>query len=312
MSETSLRHLSPQTRPLADKPVEARIRAIRQRRWIAHEPARLLLLAMQEIFDQPQSDRMTGLLLTAASGMGKTMLLKTFNARHRSHPPAEPGEAQYLPVLYVLMPDRLSGTSFYHEILRALGAPLPSDRRISRDQFRETVLRVLQAVRTRVLIVDEINSALEGSANEQRAFLQLLRYLSNQLSLAILCAGTPEAEHVLYAEPQIRSRLHHLELPLWQADEDLQLFVNLLVQSYPLRAPSPVQNAQLLRLLVERSGGITKTIGDALERAAIIAVQSGTEKIDLTLLRQDAVWSPFAATDRLPARLLKRRAGCEP
>lgn len=90
------------------------------------------------------------------------------------------------------MPEHLSGTSFYQEILRAMSAPLPSDRRNSRDQFRETALRVLQAVQTRVLIVDEINSALEGSANEQRAFLQPLRSLSNQLSLAIICAGNPD------------------------------------------------------------------------------------------------------------------------
>jgi len=307
MTTVDTSHLSPAAQGLLDKTDDIRIKAIQRKRWIAHEPARILLEVMRQILQQPRGDRMAGLFLTAESGMGKTTLVKKFvglnGPRHRID-----GNPSHHPVVYVLMPEKLGSSQFFIEILRTLGAPVSTERRVSRAHHRETVLRLLAELRTKVLIVDEINSAKANSANEQREFLQLLRYLSNQLGIAILCTGIAESEFVLYAEPQLRSRMHHLVLPRWTADDELQLFVNLLVQSYPLRRPSPVQSAGICRLLIDRTGGITKAILEGLEYAAILAIQEGRERIDLDLLRQEAVWTPFAPAVRIPSRMLRQRA----
>ena len=149
-------------------------------------------------------------------------------------------------------------------------------------------------ISTRVLVIDEINSILAGTARQQRLFLQLLRFLSNDLKMALICVGVPEARHALLSDAQLRSRFCDIELPLWRADADLQTFVTRLVTGLPLRRPSPIDSPKLRRLLVERSGGITICICRAIEKAAIAAIRSGREMIDLAGLADDAVWRGIA------------------
>lgn len=96
---------------------------------------------------------------------------------------------------------------------------------------------MLREVGTRVLVVDEVNSALVGGPRQQRGFLQLLRFLSNELGIAIVCAGVPEARFALRSDPQLRSRLTEVALDPWAPGPELQAFVTLLVQGLPLREP---------------------------------------------------------------------------
>jgi hypothetical protein len=158
-----------------------------------------------------------------------------------------------------------------------------------------------------VLVIDEINSILTGTPRQQRLFLQLLRFLSNDLKMALVCAGLPEARHALMSDPQLRSRFCDIELPLWRMDADLQAFVTRLVSGLPLRRPSPIDSPKLRRLLVERSGGITICICRAFEKAVIAAIRRGREMIDLAGLSDDAVWRGIAVPP--PTTLTVARGG---
>ena len=156
---------------------------------------------------------------------------------------------------------------------------------------------MLRELGTRMLMIDEINSILVGSARQQRQFLQLLRFLSNELQVAIVCAGVPEARFALLSDPQLRSRVAEIVLEPWTSGPEFQAFVNILVQGLPLRRPSPVDSARLRRLLVERSGGITLSICRALERAGAAAIRNGQERIDLAALEDPR--RSGGASDRL-------------
>jgi len=123
----------------------------------------------------------------------------------------------------------------------------------------------------------------------------LLRFLSNELAIALVCAGVPEARHALLSDAQLRSRFTDVELPPWQADEELQRFVNLLVASMPLRRPSPIDSPKVRRLLAERTGGVTLNVSKAIERAAIAAIRAGKECIDLAALEDENIWRGIAA-----------------
>jgi hypothetical protein len=138
------------------------------------------------------------------------------------------------------------------------------------------------------------NSVLVGTPRQQRLFLQLLRFLSNELAIALVCAGVPEARHALLSDAQLRSRFTDVELPPWQADEELQRFVNLLVASMPLRRPSPIDSPKVRRLLAERTGGVTLNVSKAIERAAIAAIRAGRECIDLAALEDENIWRGIA------------------
>ena len=192
---------------------------------------------------------------------------------------------------------------FFDQLLGALGAPRSSGVG-RRDQLgrRETALRLLREVGARVLVLDEINSVLAGTPRQQRLFLQLLLFLSNELRLPLVCAGVPEARHALLSDPQLRGRFAERELPPWVADAELRGFVRRLVWSLPLREPSPVDGARVLRLLAERLGGVTLAICRAVERAAVAAIRSGRGRIDLEALEDAAVWEDLAPPPWRPGR----------
>ena len=291
MSELELGHLQPEFRAAARLPDPERVIRIRSERWIDHPVARNVLGELQEIVDQPPRGRMLNALLTAEPGMGKTMTLKKLVRENVKAPGRKTGvEAQ--PVLYVLMPELPTEDAFFGQVFAALGIPPIYHRETMRR--RDAAFRLLRESGTRALVIDEINSLLAGSPRQQRILLQLLRFLSNELGIALICAGAPEARQAMLTDPQLRSRFLHIELAPWRDDSDLRLFLARLVQSLPLRRPSPVDAPRLRRLVARRSSGLTWTICKAFERAAVAAIASGEERLDRSSLESQAVWRGLA------------------
>jgi type II secretory pathway predicted ATPase ExeA len=250
-----LAHLPPDVRPVAELDAEARIAHIRSDRWIQHSAAQRLLGYLQEAFEQPPRERMENLLLLGESGMGKTMLIRKFE-RQNAAIFDEVAGVQRRPVVVMLMPPQPTEQEFFHLLLEAIGAP-SGEYWMRTAQLRNSAFRLLREVGARVLVIDEINSVLAGTPRQQRLFLQLLRFLSNDLRMALVGVGVPEARHALLSDAQLRSRFTDIELPPWVPGDDLRDFVNRLVWSLPLRQPSPVDSAKLRGLLAERSGGVT-------------------------------------------------------
>jgi hypothetical protein len=137
---------------------------------------------------------------------------------------------------------------------------------------------------------DEINSLLVGTPAQQRVFLHHLRFISNDLGIALVCVGTPEARYALNSDAQLRRRFSDIELPVWKNGDDLKDFVNTYVQSIPLQHPSPVDSEALRQLLVAESKGITHYICKAFDRAAISAIKTGREMVDLDSLQEEDIW----------------------
>lgn len=301
MSDINLAHLHPAIREMALADNDVRLQAIRLKRWVTHDPASRVLACLTETFEQPKSDRMENLLLIAESGMGKTMLLQKFR-RDKAQSLDRASGILPKPVVLALMPDVPSEEAFFLQILKAIDAPVHLTVRRSHLSLRETTFRILRELQTRMLMIDEINSLLVGSARQQRHFLQLLRFLSNELQVAIVCAGIPEARFALRSDPQLRSRVAEIALEPWNAGPEFQSFVNLFVQGLPLRQPSPVDGTKIRRLLVERSGGITLSICRALERAGAAAIHNGNERIDFTALLAPEIWRGISSTVNSPLR----------
>lgn len=268
---------------------EVRIARIRAERWIAHTTAMEILESLQEAFTQRRSERMENVLLIAESGMGKTSLIRKFERTNAADVDPVSGVAPR-PVVVMLMPEEPNEDAFFVQLLKAIDAPFDLSPRRHRLALRETTFRILRELDTRVLVIDELNSLLVGTPRQQRLFLQLLRFLSNELQIALVCTCVPEARHALLSDPQLRSRFSDLELPPWKANAELQAFINLMVQGLPLRSPSPIDSTKIRRLLIERSGGITLTICRAVERAGVAAIRNGQERLDQASLEDPSIW----------------------
>jgi len=291
MNEPDLGHLQPEFRAAASLPDAERVIRVRSERWIDHPQARAVLNELQEIVDQPPRGRMLNALLTAEPGMGKTMTLKKL-VRENVNEPGRKAGGEPQPVLYVLMPELPTEDAFFSQVFTGLG--IPPIYHSATMRRRDATFRLLREAGTRALVIDEINSLLAGTPRQQRILLQLLRFLSNELGIALICAGAPEARQAMLTDPQLRSRFLDLELPPWRDDGDLRVFLARLVQSLPLRRPSPVDSPGLRRLVARRSSGLTLTICKAFERAAVAAIASGEERLDRSKLESQAVWRGLA------------------
>ena len=289
-------HLPEDVRPIAALDAEARIAHIRAERWVQHAAADRVLAYLHEAFVQPQRDRMENILLVGESGMGKTMLIRKFE-RQTAVPFDDGAGTQRRPVVVMLMPHQPTETQFFDQLLLALNAP-SAGHFIRGFPLQEPAVRLLQELGTRVVVIDELNSLLAGTARQQRVFLQLLRFLSNELRLAFVGVGVPEARHALLSDSQLRSRFTDIELPSWSLGNDLRDFVTRLTWSLPLRNPSPVDSPKLRRLLVERTGGITLGICKAFERAAVAAIRDGQERLDLASFEAPDIWRGVASPGR--------------
>jgi hypothetical protein len=290
-------HLPLNIRPIAALPADERIEHIRAERWIPNARADQILDDLKEALTQPPRDRMENILLIGESGMGKTMLVQKF--QRQETPPFDMAKGmQELPVVIVRMPHVPTEKEFFDQVLTAVSAPISNDFGRSYPA-RGNAMNLLRDLHVRMVIIDELNSALAGSPRQQRLFLQLLRFLSNELKLALCATGIHEARHVLFSDPQLRSRFTDIEFDLWEPEGELRDFLTRLTWSFPLRQPSPIDSPQLRKLIVDKTEGITIGICKAFERAAISAIRSGKEYIDLSSFEDSRIWRGIAMSGQV-------------
>jgi len=185
-----------------------------------------------------------------------------------------------LDVLAVEMPSAHNERRFYGQLLLALNAPYRPGDRLACVEF--TALTVLRQVGPKMIIVDEVHNLLAGSASEQRASLNLLKFLSNQVPCSILALGTRDALAAVQTDPQIASRLPGFELSRWQENEDLRRFLAGFERHLPLRQPSRIcDNRALVSAIMSATGQITAL----LSRAAEAAIRLKTECITAEILQ---------------------------
>ncbi|MET4097441.1 hypothetical protein ABIB51_004397 [Arthrobacter sp. UYCu712] len=211
-----LSHLQPWAQAMARLPAEERIRHIRADRWIGYPRAVQTLTRLETLYDWPGKQRMPNLLLIGPTNNGKSMIIERFR---RQHPPHSAADQEHIPVLCVQMPSEPSIPRFYTAVLAALGAPTGPRRRVA--DLEQLTLAVLRRVGVRVLVIDELHNVLAGRADVRREFLNLLRFLGNELRIPLVGVGTREAYLAIRSDDQLENRFEPMTLPLWETNADL-------------------------------------------------------------------------------------------
>ncbi|TCT00180.1 TniB protein [Aquabacter spiritensis] len=278
MTDAPYPHLFPQVRPLADAAAELRIRRIRTDRWIGYARAEAALAAMEDLLTFPKRTRMPNLLLVGPSNNGKTMIVEKFR---RSHLPGS-GMDRYdsavaVPVLKVQMPPAPDEKRFFAAVLEALGAPDRSNDRLAAKQ--DMAMRMLRATNVRMLVIDEVHNILSGSRDQQRRFLNLLRWLGNELQIPLIAVGTAEALRAIQSDDQLANRFTPFSLPPWTAGSEYLRLLNTLEAMLPLREPSRLEEPAFAQKLLTAAEGILGEVVSIVTMAAVEAVTSGAERI---------------------------------
>ena len=278
MTDSSYPHLLPQIRALADAPAEMRIRRIRMDRWIGYARVEAALAAMQDLLTFPKRTRMLNLLLVGPSNNGKTMIVEKFRREHMRGAEADLREgAIAVPVLKVQMPPAPDERRFFSAVLEGLGAPSRSNDRLAAKQ--DVAMRMLRATDVRLLAIDEVHNILSGSRDQQRRFLNLLRWLGNELQIPLVAVGTWEALRAIQSDDQLANRFVPFSLPPWRLDAEYLRLLNTLEAMLPLRERSSLGEPAFAQKLLNAAEGILGEVVNLVTTAAVAAVAAGEERI---------------------------------
>ncbi|SRR6266487_4674486 len=224
-----LSHLHPAAQEIARLPDEERLRYVRADRWIGYPRATAALERLETLFCWPSKQRMPNLLLIGPTNNGKSMIIEKFR---RTHPPISHEDREEIPVLVVQMPSEPSVTRFYTALLAVLGAPLRTRYRIA--ALEQLVLRLLRAASVRVLVIDELHNVLGGRGDTRREFLNLLRFLGNELRIPLVGVGIRDAYLAIRADDQLENRFQPFTLPRWESDDDACSLLASFAAAFPL------------------------------------------------------------------------------
>lgn len=270
-----LSHLHPAMQSAARLSDSERIDQIRADRWIGYPKAVEAVDRLQTLLGWPRKQRMPNLLLIGPTNNGKTMIIERFRRQHL--PRTEP-DRERIPVVCVQMPAEPTELRFYTALLSAIGAPFRPLRRLA--DVERMALALLREVGVRMVVIDEFHNVLAGRGETRRAFLNLLRFLGNELNIPLVGVGTREAYLAVRSDDQLENRFEPFILPLWEVGDESRSLLASFAASFPLRSPSCIDSEDMARYLLARSEGTIGELACLLTAAAVAAVESGEERIN--------------------------------
>src|SRR5258706_7403606 len=274
----ALSHLCAATRTEALLDHRTRIRSLQRDRWIDYPRATEALQRLERLLNAPERERMPCMAMHGDSNIGKTLIVAKLRREHPSTFDEIKG-VERRQIIAMQMPATPDQHRFYAALLFELGAPhsasasLSTLERLARD--------LLRRIAPRMLIVDEVHHLLAGGHREQRASLNLLKYLANDLKLSVVVVGTADVLLALQTDAQMRSRFTPFEIPRWRESDEFRRLLSAFERVLPLRRASNLAQRAVVEFLLAASGGLTGEVSWLLNEAAELAIDDASERITM-------------------------------
>ena len=276
-------HINPKFRHCLSLSDEERITFIRESRWIGYSQAREILQLLEEMLNYPKKPRMPNILLVGESNNGKTTLIHHF---YKKHGEAYEDEDLNLvkPILMIESPAIASEKALYMAILNELTAVYQDTASV--ETLYTQTLHLMRTFGVKMLIIDEFHSMFSGTARKQRDMMNTLKRLSNELQIPIIGVGTENAVNILHTDKQFASRFEVWELPAWEFNEDFLRLMMSFESVLPLKEASNLASPDMARVIFYKSKGNLGNVSRLLERCAVEAIRTKTEKINLKAIEK--------------------------
>lgn len=284
-------HLDPKALQVIDIEGPERIVSRWGNLWVGYPRLKEIYDKMEVMLMTPPSTRPRNLLLLGESNVGKTTMLRRWAERknreaaeaERLCDPALLGEWAHIPVVCIETPGLGDEARLYENILDKLGFPLPAS--YSTSAKLRAVVKLIKANRVGLIILDEFHNALPAHFKQLLRFNVTLKNLTNETGIPFLVAGTDIVDQVFHKDDQLHRRFSRATLERWPYDEDWRTLLRSFQMLIPLRKPSCLDDEGIARTLHEVSSGRIGDLSYVLHDAALLAVQSGEERITADLIR---------------------------
>jgi len=273
-------------------PDEQRIQKIISEHWIGYTRAIQVIHKLEMLCNHPVKVRMPNLLITGPTNNGKTMIIEKFrrNQKNIGKDNQHYTDVENIPIIFVQMPAEPSAARFYSMLLEAINTPFRRTNRLA--DLEQMTLNIFKRVGVKILIIDELHNLLAGSTQKQQVFLNLLRFLGNELRISLVGVGTKDAYLAIRSDDQLENRFEPQLLPRWEYGEDYLRLLASYVKTMPLRQPSIITQPSIAEFILEKSEGTIGEIVMLLKNSAQLAIESGEECINLNVLSKTNYLSP--------------------
>ena len=256
-----------------------------------------------------------GVIISGASGTGKTTALTQLGRTHELHVrKRHPGDQYRLPVLYVTVPPAATARMLAVEFARFLGLEFTTRANIT--DIVNAVCATASHTHVELVCIDEIHN-LNLATRTGADVSGQLKYFAERLPATFVYAGIEVEAQGLFAGVrgrQIAGRFTVIpaapfaygtgeQREQWRA---LIATLETLLRLHRHRAGTLVSLAEYL---YQRSGGMIGSLSQLIRGAAILAIEDGTEQISRDLL--DVVPVDYAAERASTTRSPSRRASSQ-
>lgn len=293
LKQPSTTYLTSSAKENLQLPDKERIQTIIAERWIGYTQALYIVDRLEYLCSSPRKIRMQNLLITGPTNNGKSMLIERFRRGKLKVCSIEPHlcqEIEEVPVIFVQMPPEPNLARFYTMLLESINAPSRRNRSIA--YLEKFTLTLLKKVNVKVIVIDELHNLLAGSPQKQRLFLNLLRFLGNELKVSFVGVGTKDAYLAIRSDDQLENRFEPLLLPRWEYGEEYLRLLASYVSTLPLKKPSLMTQPAIAEFILEKSEGVIGEIVSLLKAAAQVVINSGEECINMEVLVNTKYLSP--------------------
>ncbi len=286
-----MEHLTDSLKKIASLPNRERIAYIKDELYIGYSRATFVLNKLEDLIEHPITLRMPNLLIVGDTNNGKTVLVNKFCRKHQPYIKDE-DSTLVAPVLYIQAPPKPDERRFYNNILDAINSPYRLNEKVEYKQRQ--VIEILSTIKTRMLIIDEIHHILAGNLSAQRYFLNVIKYLANELKIVIVGVGTRDAFNAIQTDPQMANRFEPALLQKWQLNNDYLRLLKSFETLLPLQKESYLTSKEIAIRILNLSEGVIGEISTLLKKAAILAIESSEEKITKEILDKVDYVTPSA------------------
>lgn len=264
-------HLSKTAQENLNLSDEERIEYILKDRWVGYERANEIIAKLEDLLVHPKIGRMPNMLIVGNTNNGKSRLVKHFVEKHPAIDNPS-GSGIKVPVLYIEAPDNPNLSHFYSIILDRLFARHKYNDKVEVKQ--EQVIHILKQVDLGIIVIDEMNNLVAGSATQQRIFLNSIKYLGNQLQRPIVGVGTQDALRAIQTDEQLSNRFLPETLQRWSLNEQFLRLLASLERIIPLKHASNLTERAIATKLYAMCEGTIGELSMLINAAAIWSIRN--------------------------------------